>query len=248
MHVFTIPALLLVTAAGIQAQVQEQRPMASRAVPLDLVCGPRAALTQPAQTLRVLSGTERTKALFAPGDMIIINRGTSNGVRAGQMFYVRRVIEDRFVVKTTEAAPVSIHTAGWITVVEAQADVSVARVTEACDGVEVGDFLEPFVLPPAAGSVAAGEPDYARPAHVIMADDRRQLGGEGSLMIIDRGSDHGLRPGQRLTVYRHAVDHGGPIVKLGDAVVASTQAESSVMRIERSREAVQVGDLVAIHR
>ncbi len=44
--------------------------------------------------------------------------------------------------------------------------------------------------------------------------------------------------------------HGGdaPVVAIGDAVVTSTQFETSLMRIEKSREAIQVGDLVGIHR
>ena len=248
MRLFTLPGILVLTAVGLSAQVQESRPLVSRGVPLDLVCGPQAALTKPVQSLRVMAGTERVKALFGPGETVIINGGTSQGVRSGQTFYVRRIIDDRFIVKTHEAPPTSIHTAGWITVLEAQADVSVATVTEACDGVVEGDFLEPLVLPPAVAATPGGEPDYARPARVIMADDRRQLGAEGSLMILDRGSDHGLRPGQRLTIYRQAVNGSGPIVKMGDAFVASTRPDTSVMRIERSREAVQVGDLIAIHR
>ncbi len=65
----------------------------------------------------------------------------------------------------------------------------------------------------------------------MLGDERRQLGSEGSLMLIDRGSDHGLRPGQRLTLFRPSTEAGGSVVKIGEAVVASTQHETSVMRI-----------------
>ena len=49
-------------------------------------------------------------------------------------------------------------------------------------------------------------------------------------------------------LYRRATEPNGPIIRLGDAIVVSTRSESSIIRIEVSREAIQVGDLVAIHR
>jgi hypothetical protein len=67
-------------------------------------------------------------------------------------------------------------------------------------------------------------------------------------MVIDRGTDHGVRPGQRLTLFRPAAEANGPVVTLGEAFVASSQPETSLIRIQKSREAIQVGDLVAIHR
>ena len=179
---------------------------------------------------------------------MLVNAGTSQGLRTGQHFYIRRVVSDRFALRPVESQAVSVHTAGWLTIVETQADVSVATVGETCDGVAEGDYLEPLVLPPAAADLGTGEPDYARPGHVILGDDRRQLGTTDSLMVIDRGSDHGLRPGQRLTLFRETLDGRGPVMKIGDATVVSTQPETSLMRIGATREEIQVGDLVAVHR
>jgi hypothetical protein len=253
MHTTGIRLILIVfslVACGGAAAAQSQRPIAARAVPADLLCGPQATLTPPAQSIRVVGGSEPMKALFATGDAVTINAGSAQGIAAGQHFFVRRVVPDRFTVRTTEKQPLSIHTAGWVTIVETQANVSIAKVSEACDGIAEGDYLEPFVIPAAATSAsAAGEPDFARPARVILADNRRQLGaGGGSLMVIDRGSDHGLRAGQRLTVFRTTLDGSGPVMTIGNAFVASTQSETSLIRIETSREAIQVGDLIAIHR
>ncbi|HJR61337.1 MAG TPA: hypothetical protein VJ813_18140 [Vicinamibacterales bacterium] len=241
---------LSAVALSAAPAAQGQRPLAARMIPIDLLCGPQAALAPPNRSIRVAGGgTEGMKALFAPGDTITINAGTAQGVSVGQHYYARRVVEDRFTVRTAERPPLSIHTAGWITVVEVQANESTARVAEACDGIMEGDYLEPLVVPAAAAPPPAGRPDFARPGRVILGDDRRQLGaGGGSLMVMDRGSDHGLRAGQRLTLFRHTPDGPEPIATLGEAVVASTQPETSLIRIETSREAIQVGDLIAIHR
>jgi hypothetical protein len=235
-------------ALGAMTSAQERRSAVTRDVPIDLVCAPQAALTAPSQTLRIVGGAEPSRALFAAGEIVLVNAGTDQGIQPGQHYFARRVIADRFAVQTTEAVPRSIHTGGWITILEVQANVSTARVSESCDGVSEGDYLEPLALSPAATPAEAGEPDYERPARLILADDRRHIGGGGSLLLLDRGSVHGLRPGQRLTVFRRALDGTGPVVTIGAAFVAKADVETSLVRIESAREPVQVGDLVAIHR
>jgi hypothetical protein len=241
-------AVALVVGGPLALSAQSQRPLIARSVALDLICGAQAALVMPPQTIRIAGGPEPAKALWAAGDAVLINAGTSQGLRTGQHFYIRRLVSDSFVGPVGDTRPFSIHTAGWLTIVETQADVSVATVSEACDGVSEGDYLEPLVLPPAPEALAPGEADFARPARVILGGERRQLGTPGSLMVIDRGSDHGLRPGQRLTLFRETLKGRGPVLKLGEAVVASTQHETSLVRIGDTREEIQVGDLVAIHR
>jgi hypothetical protein len=242
-----VPASLAALFAGsLDAQVK--RPLTTRSIPLEIVCGPASTLAAPDAAMKVIGGTERRKQMFGTGETILVNAGTGKGVRAGQHFFVRRLVQDRHAEATAEIQPKSIHTAGWVTIVETQADVSVANIEEACDGVQEGDYLEPLVLPEATAAVPEGVPDFARPGQVIMGDDRRQLGATGTLMVIDRGTDHGVRSGQRLTIFRSAVEGTGPVVTIGEAVVVSTQAESSLMRIQKSREAIQVGDKIAIHR
>lgn len=244
-----ILAFLSITAIASAAAAQERRPAETRAVPIDLVCAPQAALALPSQAFRITGGPEPSKALFAAGDTVFINAGTAQGLEPGQHYFARRIVEDRFALRTTESIPRSVHTGGWITIIEAQTDTSTAKVAEACDGVIEGDYLEALALPPVAVATDGGAPDFERPARVILADDRRQLGtGGGSLMVLDRGTDHGLRPGQRLTVFRRALNGSGPVVEIGDAFIATTYAETSLIRIQKSREEVKVGDLVAIHR
>ena len=96
--------------------------------------------------------------------------------------------------------------------------------------------------------LAAGEPDYSAPGRLILGDDRRQMGGAGSLMVLDRGTDHGLKPGQRLTIFRRALDGTGPVSRIAEATALILYAQTALVRIESSRDAVYVGDLVAPQR
>ena len=42
-----------------------------------------------------------------------------------------------------------------------------------------------------------------------MADERRQSGYPGMLMLIDRGTDQDVRAGQRLTIFRQTTGGAG---------------------------------------
>jgi len=240
-----ISMLLLLPAAAGSAQ---ERPLATRSIPSDQLCGAEVSLVVPSKAMKIAGGAQREKQLFSPGDAVIINAGSAQGLKAGQRFVVRRIVADRFAHATIGETTRSVHTAGWLTVVEVQADVAIARITEACDGVIQGDYLEPLVVPPPPADLIGGEPDYARPARLVLGDERRQMGGAGSLLVMDRGTDHGVKVGQRLTLFRQTLEGKGPVAKIGDAVIVTTHPETSLIRIISSIDAVYVGDLIAIHR
>lgn len=239
--------VLAIVPAVARAQTA-QRPFV-RDVAGELACGPQAAFVAPVPALRISGSAETGNALFAIGDAVIISGGTSQGVKPGQVYFVRRVVPDRFTAPLGGGLQVtSIHTAGWLRILEAQADVAIGTIAQACDGIEMGDYLEPFVLPVVPPSSAGGEPDYSAPGRLIMADDRRQVGSAGSLMVLDRGTDHGLKPGQRLTIYRETIGGKGPVSRVAEATALVVNAETALVRIDSSRDAVYVGDLVALHR
>jgi hypothetical protein len=236
-------------SGGPQEPPQTVRPPVARDYASELACGATAAATAPTSAIRIAAGREHGKALFAPGDPIVVLGGTAQGVRTGQEYFVRRAIRDQFTQARSDGVQtLSIHTAGWIKIVETSTDAAIATITRACDALEEGDYLEPFMLPPVPSAKAAGEPDYAHPGHVILGDDRRQMGAPGDMMVLDRGSDHGLRVGQRLTIFRPTAGGTGPVARIGEAIALVVSPETAVIRIEKTTDPIYVGDLVAIHR
>ena len=241
-------AIVLAPVAGFAQQLATGR-VASRDYAGELACGARAAGTSPNMAIRVAPGRERGKSLFGPGETLIIGAGTAQGMKIGQDYYVRRLIADRFVhpagdnVKTS-----SVHTAGWVRIIDATADAAIAEIVKACDAIEEGDYLEPFVTLEVPSVTKDGEPDFANPGHVMLGDDRRQMAARGDLMVFDRGSDHGLRAGQRLTIFRTTGGGTGPVARIAEATALVVHPATSVIRIDKTSDAVTVGDLVAIHR
>ena len=244
--------VLVVGSIAVSATASAQNPVArvvTRDLAGELACSAQATTLPPDNAVRVGEGREHGKSLFGPGDPLIVKGGTAQGIKAGQDYFVRRVVADRFARPGSDKLKnYSIHTAGWIHIEDAQSDTSIATVVKACDGIMEGDYLEPYVKPAVPTETLGGEPDYNDPGHLVLGDDRRQMGGTGDLMVVDRGTDHGIKAGQRFTIFRPTAGGSGPVAKIGEATAMVVNPETTVVRIEKVIDAVVVGDLVAIHR
>lgn len=216
----------------------------------EVACAPASPPAPPIVGLRVSGGLQHGRIMFATGDAFLVNAGSKQGIQKGQMYYVRRQVRDMFTPASPDFTPVSIHTAGWVTIADVKDDTSVAQVTHACDGILDGDYLEPYSDPVVPAAALGGQPDYAHPARIVMADETMQTGSAGTLMLINRGSDHGIQAGQTLTIYRDTVAGAatGPLVDVGRGTILSVRPQTSLMRVDASHEAVYIGDMAAIHR
>lgn len=213
-----------------------------------IACAPISLPAKPTEGLRVISGSVPGRYLFGPGDALIVNAGTAQGLQKGQQYFVRRYVRDYFTPMYADVSSHSVHTAGWITIVDARNDLSVATVTHACDGIIEGDYLEPFVDPVFPPAALAGGPDFDHPGRIVMGDEKRQIGAANSLVLMDRGTDHDVRAGQTVTIFRETMDGKGPLLEVGQGTVLSVRPQTSLIRIDASREAVYLGDMVAIRR
>jgi hypothetical protein len=231
-----------------QASSQAANPPPKPDLREQISCAPAGFPLPPLADMHVVGGYVHGRIMYAPGDALIINAGTKQGVQLGQQYFVRRPINDSYVRQPKVGGLYGIHTAGWVTIVDAKEWMAVATVTHACDGIMEGDFLEPYTDPVEPQRALGGKPDYEHPASIMMADERRQTGYPGLVMLIDRGTEAGIRAGQTATIYRETLNGQGPVIDVASATVLSVNPRSSVVRIDSSREAVYLGDLVAIHR
>ena len=160
-----IAAALLFSALVVSATpAAAQKPEAATLTNLnhDVACAPSSPSVKPTGALTVAAGREARKTLFGVGDALVIRGGTAQGVKTGDEYYVRRVIDDRFNEQQPGVYRMSVHTAGAVQILEAQDDASIATVTYACDGVMEGDFLERFERPSIPAAEVGTRPDYAR--------------------------------------------------------------------------------------
>ena len=213
---------------------------------LALACAPSLAYEAPPMPLRVTGGQDSfVRLIYAPGDLVTINAGTEHGIVVGQEFFVRRLVTERRA-SVSQETPAAVRTTGWIRVYAVDDTLSLATVTHACDTIDVGDYLEPLVLPvpvAAAEILPAQRDNYGR---VVMGNDRRRSFGQGDFLTIDRGSDHGVSTGTRFVLYRDKLMAENFLFELGDAVAVDVQPASSTIHVTKSLDAIREGDYVAM--
>lgn len=236
---------LVLTLATTAAAFAQTEPDTLNPLQSTVMCGPPAsAVNPPVDVLRV-RGSQDTSArgMYSQRDQLVIGGGTNAGIQLGQQFFVRRGIRWGMA---TGAQPHGVSTVAWIRVVAVNDTTAIASVLHACDAVLLNDYLEPFVMPVVPAGVdrddSTGELDFTSLARIVIGTENRRNGATGDLMLMDRGTDHGVAPGARFAVYRDLKRPGMPLAAIGEAVVMATSQATSVVRLTRIRDAVQVGD------
>jgi hypothetical protein len=241
-------ALMAATPAAAQ-RAPAPIPTGVPADVLALACAPKLTVEQPAMPLRITGGQDSfVRWIHVPGDLVTINAGTRNGIEVGQEFYVRRV-QQTVGVSVSRQTPGTIRTAGWIRVWAVDDTMSLATITNACDTIEVGDYLEPFALPqivpPSPDRPKAQRENYGR---VISGQDRRRAFAKDDFFVVDRGSDHGVTLGTQFVLYRDKHVSENFLFVLGEAVAVNVTPESSTLKVTRSDAEILEGDYVAMRR
>jgi hypothetical protein len=216
---------------------------------LPLVCAPAVAYEVPAVPLRITGGqAPAARVVWAPGDLVTINAGRNNGIQVGQEFFVRRLQKARDEVVSRQT-PGTIRTAGWIRVYAVDDEMSLATIQYACDTINVDDYLEPFALPTAVPRAAKqGKPEKGNYGRVMAGNDRRMVFGTGEFFVIDRGQDHGIKPGAQFVVYHDKKKDGNFLYEVAEAVAVDVRENSSTLSVTFSRSAVTVNDYVSMRK
>jgi hypothetical protein len=242
-RVLLAAAFVLVAAMDGAAQAPAELSQLAIAV----ACAPPPTFDLPGEPLRII-GTQDTipRSEYGTRDLLVVNGGTIAGVQLGQQFYVRRA--NRFGLDSATQRRGS-KTGGWIRIVAVNESTAIASFEHICSSVGQGDYLEPFVAPVIPSGAdrdeAPGEPDFNSMGQIVAGNENRNEMGPGDFALIDRGSEHGLAPGARLAVYRDISVAGMPLASVGEAIVISTSATMSLLRITRARDAVHTGDFIA---
>jgi hypothetical protein len=241
---------MLVIARPVSAQ-RGPAPTATHISPdvLAMACAPSVTDEPVVASLRVTGGQESfPRQTFSQGDLITINGGSENGIEVGQEYFVRRVQIERSQ-PISIATPAGIRTAGWIRVYAVDTALSLATVVYGCDTINVGDYLEPFVMPtvpaPSTENIKPQRSNYGR---IMFGTDRRQSFAKSDFFIVNRGSDHGVIVGARFIVYRDKRQAQNFLYDLGEAVAVEVRPESSTLQAILSRDEFHAGDYVALRK
>jgi hypothetical protein len=245
LRVVVVIALVVSAASILVVRATQSAEPALTSLEAAVGCAPPPSIEVPATALRV-AGAQDTlpRMLFEPRDTVVIGGGTQNGVALGQKYYVRRPI---FASGDYRRAR-GIHTLGWVTVVAVNDTTAIASLDHFCDGIMIGDYLEPYARPviPAGAEKdeVSGDLDFTALGRVLSGTDDHRTVAIGHLLLIDRGEDQGVQPGARFAIYRDQLKPGVPLTSVGEGVVLSIGKSMALARVTRSRDAVVAGDYV----
>ena len=263
-----LTAALLAGTAPLLAQTGPAPEMTHLAADvIALGCAPTLAFEAPTPSLIVTGGQDAsTRHTWRPGDLVTINGGSDNGIEVGQEYFVRRVQPPRGT-RISRTTPATIRTAGWVRVYAIDKTMSLVTISHSCfDGINNGDYLEPFSLPqpptPDPNPPKAQRENYG---HILIGTDRRTMFAKNDFFTVDRGSDHGVALGARFIVFRDKrrmetlrLDKIDVLPKeivdpeflyeLGEAVVVDVKPEVSTLRAMNARNAFLTGDYVALRK
>ena len=248
--VLAVAVVLATAAAAAQTPSGAPNPEVAVARPSELACAPRAAWGAPTDPIRLVASDEgQATRMYAPGDAIVVKGGISRGLEVGQEYFVRRQLRP-LVASPAEygSIPNVLHTAGWLRIVDVEQTMAIAVVSQACDAFLRGDYLVPFALPEIPTVTPVSEGDYEAPARILFGEDGGFQAGVHRFMVIDRGRNDGIVPGQRFTIFRDTVGDTGPLTSLGEAFAVLVNADTATIRLFGTRDAIHAGDGVAAHR
>src|SRR5688572_694993 len=154
---------------------------------------------------------EQEQRMFADGDIVYINAGSSQGVKEGQKF---QIIRPRGDVKGVHRQKIGflgthIQELGQLQVIKVRENTATAQITNSCgEMIMLGDLLT--ALPdrdsPLQRTDVALDP-YADPTgkqvgRLMMAKDSREMVTNNDVVYIDLGVEDNVKPGDYLTIYR----------------------------------------------
>ncbi|HCZ33980.1 MAG TPA: hypothetical protein DHV93_11320 [Holophagaceae bacterium] len=205
------------------------------------------------------SNRREDRRYLAEGETVYMNGGREQGVKAGDRFLILRTVARKVQHPATKRQMGDVvQQVGVIRVVTPQVKGSVAVIERCMDSVEVGDhlvrFTEPANLPLNLRTDTTDPVKVAPNAPVVVfARDTRQNTSLGDMVIVDKGSNDGLKVGDVLLAVRVKTFSVGPdgdkkpamettTHYIGQALVVRTEAQTATCRLLRSSEEILPGD------
>jgi hypothetical protein len=200
-----------------------------------------------------IAGREMERKEVADGDVVYLNRGSAQGIAAGQQFGVVRRGAAVVHPVTGQGLGTMVLRLGKLQVLAVQENTSIAVISMACTSMRDSDEIVPWtdLEAPATRNLPpfdryAVDPSGGEQGYIVTAKDNLQATGQGHVIYTDLGSAAGVKPGTLLTLYRDVPEL--PRKMLGRAVVLTVGDGTSAAKIVQTVREVRLGDRVEVYR
>ena len=196
---------------------------------------------------------EKNQTFFMEGDIVYLDIGERDGVRAGMEF---SIVRPQQLVNSwhsdVEVVGRIYLTPGRVRVICAQEKSSIAEISYGCFDTQIGDFVVPFEPVPVPlvrrtqVATMCDTPNGKVIGHIVENRGAVTPVGTDSIVFLDLGEADGLNPGDFLTVYRPSGRAEGVRTILGEASILTTRARTSVAIVTLMSDTIYVGDSVEL--
>ncbi len=209
---------------------------------LDALCAPYIPSRHEPISNLVVTGYETSEGRdsLVRGDVIFINHGQDEGIKAGDMFIVNHPMYKVSHPKDSRSLGRKVMPRGTIRVLLAAEKASTAVIDASCLEILPGDFLTPYSRPMIPLVAERPAPNRLQPpsgkghGYVVDISDDNDIGGAGHFVLIDLGEEDGVTPGTRLVVFRDDIKGAPTRTIVADAAVLSVRDRTSTVRVLRS--------------
>jgi hypothetical protein len=199
-----------------------------------------------------VAGRDTEREILGEGDIVFLNQGSNQGLRAGDTFAIRRWTDPVMHPATEEQIGTMVRRMGRARVLLAHDNSSTAVIEMSCEDIVEGDELVPWeaIQGPKLESLPAFDrldPSSSGGAtgRIVAARDNLDYFGDGYLIHTDLGQHTGVSPGDVLLLFRER-ESGLPRKMLGQAVVLTVEPDTSTAKITTAAQESTIGDWVEV--
>jgi hypothetical protein len=167
--------------------------------------------------LRLVSGEQTEyKITFAYGDIVYLSKGLNQGVKEGDRFSVVRKESDPMHVqwfkwqdKLIKAMGDHYSDLGQLTVIKAEPNIAIAKVSLSCEFMQRGDIVLPYAERPAGPFKDPSSFDFLAPssgkpkAMVVEGKTFAQMSGRWNTVFVNLGAKQGVKVGDYFRMFRY---------------------------------------------
>ena len=189
------------------------------------------------------------------GDIVYINRGSSNTLQEGDVFVAFTPRSEIYHPVTGELIGTQIEINGHLRVKNTEATISAAEIIKSYGYIEMGDHIIPAseISAPLAKPVVGNSKTYGLSvgnqliAHILKERAGRKSMSFGDIVYLDVGAAQGVQPADNLIVFRE-IGEGFPRQAIGRLTVLSVQEQTSTALITESVRLFNIGEKAVLRR
>jgi hypothetical protein len=210
-------------------------------------------------SVRIVGGEAEHKLSFGIDDVVFLDRGQRDGLKAGDHFSVRHPMELVYSPHPPrKLLGRAIDQVGRVRVIAVQEATATGIVIDACDRVTKDDYLVPFEQEPIP--LITELPPFDRwesfdtsgGGSIVYCEDKTFHVGIGNIINASVGLEQNVAPGDIFIIYRpnphRRKDKVLPPIYLGQAVALKSTERTSVLKIIEGVDVMHIGDMVVPYR